>query len=113
MQLGQVPYLEAWDLQRSLAAEVARGGPDTIVFLEHLPVITLGRRTEPGELHVPEGAEVEIDKTGRGGKSTHPKRRTPKRVRNGTRAHRHVGRHKQEDRRQARRLRVWSESHRQ
>src|SRR6059058_3368543 len=71
MQLGQVPYLEAWDLQRSLAAEVARGGPDTIVFLEHLPVITLGRRTEPGELHVPEGAEVEIVETDRGGKSTY------------------------------------------
>ena len=71
MQLGQVPYVEAWDLQRSLAAEVARGGPDTIVFLEHLPVITLGRRTEPGELHVPEGAEVEIVETDRGGKSTY------------------------------------------
>src|SRR5256886_5382595 len=71
MQLGQVPYLEAWDLQGSLAAEVARGGPDTIVFLEHLPVITLGRRTEPGELHVPEGAEVEIVETDRGGKSTY------------------------------------------
>src|SRR5437868_7324563 len=71
MQLGQVPYLEAWDLQRSLAAEVARGGPDTIVFLEHLPVITLGRRAEPGELHVPEGAEVEIVETDRGGKSTY------------------------------------------
>src|SRR5213075_3605716 len=71
MQLGQVPYIEAWDLQRSLAAEVAQGGPDTIVFLEHPPVITLGRRTEPGELHVPDGAEVEIVETNRGGKSTY------------------------------------------
>ena len=71
MQLGQVPYLEAWDLQRSLAAEVAEGGPDTIVFLEHPPVITLGRRTEPRELHVPDGAEVEIVETDRGGKSTY------------------------------------------
>ena len=71
MQLGQVRYREAWDLQRSLAAEVAKGGPDTIVFLEHPPVITLGRRTEPGELHVPEGAEVEIVETDRSGKSTY------------------------------------------
>src|SRR5213595_48348 len=71
MQLGQVPYREAWDLQRSLAAEVAEGGPDTIVFLEHPPVITLGRRTEPGELHVPDGAEVEVVETDRGGKSTY------------------------------------------
>jgi lipoyl(octanoyl) transferase len=70
-QLGQVPYREAWDLQRSLAAKVARGGPDTVLFLEHPPVITLGRRAEPGELHVPEGAEVEIVETDRGGKSTY------------------------------------------
>src|SRR5436189_3248125 len=71
MQLGQVPYLEAWDLQRSLAAEVAEGGPDTILFLEHPPTITLGRRTGEGELHVPDGAEVEIVETDRGGKSTY------------------------------------------
>ncbi len=34
-------------------------------------MITLGRRTEEGELHVPEGAEVEIVETNRGGKSTY------------------------------------------
>src|ERR671931_2712559 len=72
MQLGLVPYREAWDLQRSLAGAVARGEiPDTVVFLEHPPVITLGRRTEAGELHVPEDAEVEIVETDRGGKSTY------------------------------------------
>jgi lipoyl(octanoyl) transferase len=71
MQLGQVPYLEAWELQRSLAAAVSQGAiPDTILMLEHPPVITLGRRTEDGELHVPEGAQVEIVETDRGGKST-------------------------------------------
>jgi lipoyl(octanoyl) transferase len=41
------------------------------MLLEHPPVITLGRRTEEGELHVPEGAEVEIVQTDRGGKSTY------------------------------------------
>jgi lipoyl(octanoyl) transferase len=67
-----VAYLEAWDLQRSLAGAVARGElPDTVVLLEHAPVITLGRRTEEGELHVPAGAEVEIVETDRGGKSTY------------------------------------------
>jgi len=67
-----MPYLEAWDLQRSLAGAVARGQlPDTVVLLEHAPVITLGRRTEEGELHVPAGAEVEIVETDRGGKSTY------------------------------------------
>jgi lipoyl(octanoyl) transferase len=72
MQLGRVPYLEAWDLQRSVAAAVSAGGlPDTVLLLEHPPVITLGRRADPGELHVPEGAAVEIVETNRGGKSTY------------------------------------------
>jgi lipoyl(octanoyl) transferase len=34
-------------------------------------VITLGRRAEPGELHVPARADVEIVETDRGGKSTY------------------------------------------
>jgi lipoyl(octanoyl) transferase len=72
VQLGCVPYREAWELQRSLAGAVSQGAiPDTIVMLEHPPVITLGRRAEEGELHVPEGAEVEIVETDRGGKSTY------------------------------------------
>jgi len=72
MQLGTVPYGEAWDLQRSLAGAVSQGAiPDTVLFLEHPPVVTLGRRTdEDAELHVPTSAEVEIVETDRGGKST-------------------------------------------
>jgi lipoyl(octanoyl) transferase len=72
LNLGSIPYIEAWDLQRAVADEVATGAaPDTVLLLEHPPVITLGRRTEPGELHVPPGAEVEIVETDRGGKSTY------------------------------------------
>src|SRR6201981_2783009 len=73
LQLGQVPYLEAWELQRSLAGAVSQGAiPDTIVLLEHPPVVTLGRRTDVAEeLHVPEGASVEVVETDRGGKSTY------------------------------------------
>jgi len=71
LNLGLTPYLEAWDLQRSIAAAVSQGAvPDTVVMLEHPPVVTLGRRTEEGELHVPEGAGVEVVETDRGGKST-------------------------------------------
>ena len=67
-----VPYEEAWELQRTVAARVAAGElPDTVLLLEHAPVITLGRRTGEGELHVPDGAEVEIVETDRGGKSTY------------------------------------------
>jgi lipoyl(octanoyl) transferase len=72
LDLGIVPYGEALELQRAVAAAVAAGErPDTVLFLEHPRVITLGRRAEPGELHVPAGAEVEIFETDRGGKSTY------------------------------------------
>jgi lipoyl(octanoyl) transferase len=73
LNLGLVPYREAWDVQRSLAGAVSQGAiPDTIVLLEHPPVVTLGRRTEEArELHVPPGAEVDVVETDRGGKSTY------------------------------------------
>jgi lipoyl(octanoyl) transferase len=72
LSLGTTPYLEAWELQRALAAAVSQGAiPDTVLLLEHPPVITLGRRTDQGaELHVPENADVEVVETDRGGKST-------------------------------------------
>jgi lipoyl(octanoyl) transferase len=72
MQLGLVPYGEAWELQRSVAGAVSEGAiPDTILLLEHPPVITTGRRTEESELHIPDDAEVELVETDRGGKSTY------------------------------------------
>jgi lipoyl(octanoyl) transferase len=72
LNLGSTPYLEAWALQRTLAGAVSQGAiPDTVVILEHPPVITLGRRTDGDEVHVPEGADVEIVETDRGGKSTY------------------------------------------
>ena len=34
LNLGETPYLEAWDLQRAIAARVTDGSlPDTIVLL--------------------------------------------------------------------------------
>ena len=72
LDLGLVPYREAWEVQRALAGAVSQGAiPDTVVFLEHPPVVTLGRRAEEGELHIPEDAEVDIVETDRGGKSTY------------------------------------------
>jgi lipoyl(octanoyl) transferase len=72
LNLGLVPYGEAWELQRSIAGAVSEAAlPDTVLLLEHPPVVTLGRRTEPGELHIPQGAKVEIVETDRGGKSTY------------------------------------------
>jgi lipoyl(octanoyl) transferase len=72
MNLGTVDYVEAWDLQRSLAAAVSQGAvPDTVLLLEHPPTVTLGRRTAPDEVHIPEGAEVAVVETDRGGRSTY------------------------------------------
>jgi lipoyl(octanoyl) transferase len=72
VNLGTVDYREALALQRSLATAVGEGSlPDTVLFLEHPPTITLGRRTEEGEVHVPEGADVEVVEVDRGGKSTY------------------------------------------
>ena len=72
LNLGTVEYAEALALQHATAAAVAAGEqPDTILLLEHPPTITLGRRTEPGEVHVPDGADVAIVEVDRGGKSTY------------------------------------------
>jgi lipoyl(octanoyl) transferase len=72
VNLGTVEYREALDLQRATAAAVAEGSaPDTVLLLEHPPTITLGRRTEEGEVHVPEGADVDVVEVDRGGKSTY------------------------------------------
>jgi lipoyl(octanoyl) transferase len=72
LNLGDVPYVKAWELQRSLAAAVGQGEiPDTVMLLEHPPVITLGRRADCGELHLPPGVDVDVVETDRGGKSTY------------------------------------------
>ncbi len=70
---GRIPYGEALALQRSLAGAVSqRAIPDTVILLEHEPVVTLGRRTdEAAELHLPDGVDVDVVETDRGGKSTY------------------------------------------
>jgi lipoate-protein ligase B len=71
-----VPYGEALALQR--AAHAARrdgSGPDVLFLLEHAPVVTIGPRTAPGDLVVPEEAlrarGVEVVRTDRGGGVTY------------------------------------------
>ncbi|MGE2730348.1 lipoyl(octanoyl) transferase LipB [Mycolicibacterium vaccae] len=66
-RLGTVDYLQAWDLQRDVAATRAEGGPDTLLLLEHPPVYTAGRRTAPAERPVDGTPVVDTD---RGGKIT-------------------------------------------
>jgi len=69
---GLTPYDEALALQRAVSEAVKeRAMPDTVILLEHEPVITLGRRTdEAAELHLPDGVAVPVVETNRGGKST-------------------------------------------
>ena len=66
---GLVPYDEGLRLQRALHAEVVSGtAPDTVLLLEHQPVFTAGKRTEPWER--PLGGDVPVVDVDRGGKIT-------------------------------------------
>ena len=66
-RLGTVPYDEAWRLQQSVHAEVVAGGEDVALLLEHPPVYTAGKRTEPWERPQDGTPVVDVD---RGGKIT-------------------------------------------
>ena len=76
VRCGLVPYEEARAAQKRL--ETARYGgeiPDLVLLLEHPPVYTKGRRTEPAEL--PMGKDwyqtqgIEVTETDRGGRVTY------------------------------------------
>ena len=63
-----VDYADGWDLQHRLHAEVVSGAaPDTLLLLEHAPVYTAGKRTEPHERPLDGTPVVDVD---RGGKIT-------------------------------------------
>ena len=67
-QLGLIDYNAAWDRQRELAAARADDiGTDTLLLLEHPPVYTAGRRTEPEDRPVDGTPVIDVD---RGGKIT-------------------------------------------
>jgi lipoyl(octanoyl) transferase len=75
-RLGLVPYREASALQKRLELSRQEGEiPDTLLLLEHEPVYTKGRRTEPG--HLPMGEEwyrmqgIDVCETDRGGQVTY------------------------------------------
>ena len=74
--LGRVPYGEALELQRTLAEDRIAGRiPDTLLLLEHPPVITLGRGTRQSSLPIdPEALKrrgVEVFEIERGGDVTY------------------------------------------
>jgi lipoyl(octanoyl) transferase len=66
-RLGSVAYDDAWRLQQSVHAQVVDGGEDVTLLLEHPPVYTAGKRTEPWERPADGTPVVDAD---RGGKIT-------------------------------------------
>jgi len=53
IDLGRIKYKDAWDLQLRLHAErVADARPDTVLFCEHDPVITMGKSGKGNNLLV-------------------------------------------------------------
>ncbi|MCA1656717.1 MAG: lipoate-protein ligase B, partial [Actinobacteria bacterium] len=74
--LGQVPYRDALATQERLrAARQAGGLPDILLLLEHPPVYTKGRRTEPADLPMGEDwyrrQGIEVCESDRGGRVTY------------------------------------------
>lgn len=75
-RLGTVPYDEATDLQNAVAEARREGAlPDVLLLLEHPPVLTKGRRTDPRELGMGEDwyrmQGIEIAEADRGGRVTY------------------------------------------
>jgi lipoyl(octanoyl) transferase len=65
-RLGSVEYLAAWDAQRAHARARRDGtGPDVLVLLEHPPVYTAGKRTQPEDRPVDGTPVVDVDRGGR------------------------------------------------
>jgi lipoyl(octanoyl) transferase len=74
--LGAVPYHEALGVQETLRARRQAGElPDTLLLLEHPPIYTRGRRSQPGELALGEefyrARGIEVVPTDRGGRVTY------------------------------------------
>ena len=68
IDLGRMEYGEALQLQKELASRRARGEiPDTLVLVEHDPVITLGRKTTPANL---KPQDIPVFQVERGGDAT-------------------------------------------
>lgn len=74
--LGRIAWDAAWEAQRKrIEARRQGAGPDTLLLLEHPPVITLGRRFAPA--HLRESREalaargIEVVEAARGGSVTY------------------------------------------
>ena len=63
---GLVDYQKAWDVQRTIHAEVVSGvRPNTLLLLEHPSVYTAGRRTDDAERPADGTPVIDVDRGGR------------------------------------------------
>lgn len=73
--LGLMPYGAAWALQRTLVEEIVKGGEETILLVEHPPVLTLGAAFHVENLLLTEdeyrARGIEVVRTDRGGDVTY------------------------------------------
>lgn len=75
LDLNRMDYLEAWEVQLKVAQQVQDGGEDTLIFVEHPAVLTLGANFhEENLLHsrdVYSQHGIAIHRTDRGGDVTY------------------------------------------
>lgn len=76
VDLGRMAYRPAWELQHALVERrIAREIPDTLLLVEHAPVITLGRRADPANVlasaEVLEDMGIDLIAVERGGDVTY------------------------------------------
>ncbi len=74
--LGRMRYRQAWDVQRARhAARDAGDGPDTLLLVEHEPVLTLGRHARDEHVITPPDElarrGIEVIRVERGGEVTY------------------------------------------
>ena len=71
----EVEYREGLALQERARERVRAGGPESLVVLQHPPVITLGRMADPAMVTCPrerlESMGIEVVRTSRGGEVTY------------------------------------------
>lgn len=74
IDLGHMAYAKAWEVQKDVHQKVMEGAPDTLIFVEHPPVLTLGASFHAENLlFTPEEYQqrgIEVITTDRGGDVT-------------------------------------------
>src|SRR5262245_56230701 len=75
LDLGRLDYVAAWEVQKQIAEDVMGGAEDTLIFVEHDPVLTLGASFQEGNLLLPiaeyERRGIQVVRTDRGGDVTY------------------------------------------